>query len=57
MPEVEDDDGGQEESVVEMAMQSLLEGGCAHYGVSAEAEVRAVLEQEVGGDCHLDQGQ
>ena len=40
-----------------MAMQSLLEGGCAHYGVSAEAEVRAVLEQEVGGDCHLDQGQ
>ena len=57
VPEVEDDDGGQEESVVEVSVQSLLEGGGTHHGVSTEPEVRAVVEEEVGGDRDLDQGE
>ena len=38
-------------------MESLLEGGRAHYEVSTEAQVRAVLNQEVGRDRDLDQGE
>ena len=55
--EVEDDDGGQQNRVVEVSVESLLEGGCTHHGVSTEAEVWAVLEEEVGGDRDLDQGE
>ena len=55
--EVEDDNGGQEDRVVEVSVESLLEGGGTHHGVSTEAEVRAVLEEEVGGDRDLDQGE
>ena len=40
-----------------MSVESLLEGGCTHHGLPAEHEVRALVEEEVGGDRDLDQAE
>ena len=50
MTEVEDHDEGQQDSVVEVGVESLLEGGGAHHAVSTVAEVRTVGDEEVGRD-------
>ena len=38
-------------------MESLLEGGSTHHGLPTEPEVRALVEEEVGGDRDLDQAE
>ena len=48
--EVEDHDEGQQDGVVEVGVESLLEGGGAHHALSTEAEVRTVGDEEVGRD-------